>query len=117
MPSTTPSQFDPEAYLASIELLGRYSPQRLYLTHYGELEYSHEKAQLLAQQIEVYSKFATVDASDEVLLSQQLSDYAMDLVRQLGACGDEVELRTRLAFDLQLNAQGLCVWQKRLLGN
>ena len=27
---------------------------------------------------------------------------------------DEGELRERLAFDLQLNAQGLCVWQKRL---
>jgi glyoxylase-like metal-dependent hydrolase (beta-lactamase superfamily II) len=117
MPSTTPSQFDPEAYLASIELLGSYTPQRLYLTHYGELEYSYEKAQLLAQQIEVYSKFATAEASDEALLSQQLSDYAMGLVRQLGACEDEVELRARLAFDLQLNAQGLCVWQKRLQGH
>jgi hypothetical protein len=26
-------------------------------------------------------------------------------------------LRARLAFDLQLNAQGLCVWQKRLQGH
>ena len=114
MPSTTPSQFDPEAYLASIQLLGSYAPQRLYLTHYGELEYSYEKAQLLAQQIEAYAKFAAADASDEGRLAQQLSDYAMTLVQQLGAHEDENALRARLGFDVQLNAQGLCVWQQGL---
>ena len=117
MPSTTPSQFDPDAYLASIELLGSYSPKRLYLTHYGELEYSHEKANLLAKQIEMYSKFARADANDEARLARRLSDYAIDLVRELGVSEDEFELRERLAFDLQLNAQGLCVWQKRLQSN
>lgn len=117
MPSTTPSQFDPDAYLSSIELLGSYSPKRLYLTHYGELEYSHEKANLLAKQIEMYSKFARADANDEARLARRLSDYAIDLVRELGVSEDEFELRERLAFDLQLNAQGLCVWQKRLQSN
>ena len=117
MPSTTPSQFDPDAYLASIELLGSYSPKRLYLTHYGELKYSHEKAKLLAKQIEMYSKFARADANDEARLARRLSDYAIDLVRELGVSEDEFELRERLAFDLQLNAQGLCVWQKRLQSN
>ena len=57
LPSTTPSQFDPEAYLASLELLGSYSPQRVYLTHYGELAYSAEKTQSLAQQLEAYCEF------------------------------------------------------------
>ncbi len=114
MPSTTPSQFDPEAYLASIELLGSYAPKRLYLTHYGELEYSYEKAKLLAKQIETYSNFVAADPADEAMLAQRLGDYAINLVRELGAREDEAELRERLTFDLQLNAQGLRVWQQRL---
>lgn len=115
MPSTTPSQFDPEAYRASLELLNGYAPQRMYLTHYGELTYSLEKAHFLAQQIDAYCAFATTDVGDDPSLQQCLTDYSMNYLRQLGAQGDEAELRARLAFDMQLNAQGLHVWKKRLL--
>jgi glyoxylase-like metal-dependent hydrolase (beta-lactamase superfamily II) len=114
LPSTTPNQFEPEAYLASLELLGSYAPLRMYLTHYGELAYSIEKAQLLARQIEAYCRFARVDTLDTGRLQQDLSDYSLELLRQFGACEDEVELRNYLAFDMQLNAQGLQVWQTRV---
>jgi glyoxylase-like metal-dependent hydrolase (beta-lactamase superfamily II) len=44
LPSTTPTQFDPDTHLRSMELLGSYSPRRLYLTHGGELRYTPDKA-------------------------------------------------------------------------
>ena len=116
LPSTTPSQFDPDTYLASLELLGSYKPQRMYLTHYGELEYSLAKAQRLAQQIEAYCKFAAVEA-DAIELQQRLGDSAVDLMRQLGASNDESELRSYLGFDMQLNVQGLQAWQCRVATN
>jgi glyoxylase-like metal-dependent hydrolase (beta-lactamase superfamily II) len=116
LPSTTPSQFDPDTYLASLELLGSYKPQRMYLTHYGELEYSLEKAQRLAHQIEAYCKFAAVEA-DAIELQQRLGDSAVQLMRQLGASNDESELRSYLGFDMQLNVQGLQVWQRRVAAN
>ena len=34
LPTTTPTQFRPEAFLESIDLLASYSPHRLFLTHY-----------------------------------------------------------------------------------
>jgi glyoxylase-like metal-dependent hydrolase (beta-lactamase superfamily II) len=117
LPSTTPSQFDPEAFLASLDLLGRYTPQRLYLTHYGELAYSVDKAQLLKRQIKAYCELAQADAQDLDCLQEQLSNYSVELLRQFGDCGDDVGWRKSLAFDMQLNAQGLQLWEKRMSGN
>lgn len=114
LPSTTPSQFDPESYLASLELLGGYAPLWMYLTHYGALAYSIEKAQLLARQVEAYCRFAKAGNLDTALLQQNLSYYSLELLRQFGACEDEAELRNYLAFDMQLNAQGLQAWQTRV---
>ena len=47
-------------------------------------------------------------------LQQRLSDYTLALLHQFGASHDEAELRRLLAFDMQLNAQGLQVWQQRV---
>ena len=114
LPSTTPSQFDPEAYLASLALLGARSPQRMYLTHYGELAYSATASQLLAQQIESYCDFAAAHCNDAGALQQCLSEYTLGLLRQFDAGVDEAQLEQRIAFDMQLNAQGLQIWQQRL---
>lgn len=113
LPSTTPSQFDPDACLASLELLQSYAPQRMYLTHHGELAYCAQKSQLLAQQIAAYREFAVAGSHDLPALQQRLGDYTLELLCQLGVSGDEAELRNRLAFDMQLNAQGLQLWQQR----
>jgi glyoxylase-like metal-dependent hydrolase (beta-lactamase superfamily II) len=117
LPSTTPSQFDPDAYLASLELLGSYAPQRMYLTHWGELEYTSEKARLLARQIEAYRGFATGNAANAEDLQRRLSDYSLELLSQFAAGGDDDKLRDYLAFDMQLNAQGLQLWRQRVAGS
>jgi len=114
LPSTTPSQFDPAAFVASLELLGSYAPQRMYLTHYGALDYSLEKAQLLERQIHAYCEFARAETLDVGCLQQRLGDYALELLHQFGAPQSEVELRHFLASDMQLNAQGLQLWQQRV---
>jgi len=112
LPSTTPSQFDPETFLSSLQLLGSYSPQRLYLTHSGELKYTAAASALLARQIAAYSEFArTLDPVD---LQAQLMDYTLDLLRQFGACAAQADLRDKLVFDLRLNADGLQAWRRRV---
>jgi glyoxylase-like metal-dependent hydrolase (beta-lactamase superfamily II) len=117
LPSTTPSQFDPEAYLASLDMLGAYAPQRMYLTHYGVLEYSARNAQLLARQITAYCDLAQAENRDALQLQQSLNDYTLHLLRQLGVSNDEAQLRNYLAFDMRLNAQGLQLWQQRVRSN
>jgi len=113
LPSTTPSQFDPQALLASLTLLGSYQPRRMYLTHYGALEYTPDKQALLAQQVEVYGALAR-DCADATVLEQRLADYTLALLRRHGAGMPEPALRARLAMDMRLNAQGLLAWCTRL---
>lgn len=113
LPSTTPSQFDPTAFLESLKLLDSYAPQRMYLTHCGELAYSADTADLLVRQIEAYCELATSGAADAAQLQRQLSEYTLDLLQDIEPGGNRAEQRDRLAFDMQLNAQGLQIWRQR----
>jgi glyoxylase-like metal-dependent hydrolase (beta-lactamase superfamily II) len=116
LPSTTPSQFNPEAFLDSLKLLDSYAPQRLFLTHFGELAYSLDKAELLERQIQAYCDLARTEPQDAALLQEQLSNYTMDLLRQFGD-GDDADWKNSLTFDMQLNALGLQVWLSQASGN
>jgi hypothetical protein len=113
LPSTTPSQFDPQTYLASLDLLGSYKPQRMYLTHFGELDYSAEKSRLLAHQIDAYANFALHKALELATLQQRLTDFTVDLLQARGVHIAADVLRARLEFDMHLNAQGLLSWRER----
>ncbi|MCB1689534.1 MAG: MBL fold metallo-hydrolase [Halioglobus sp.] len=113
LPSTTPSQFDPGAFIASLDLLGSYAPRRMYLTHYGELAYSAASSQLLVRQIEAYCELATTGSPGADLLQQQLSEYTLALLQGFATDGKENELRQQISFDMQLNAQGLQIWRQR----
>jgi len=113
LPSTTPSQFDPDTFLASLALLASYQPRRMYLTHGGELAYTPGKLALLARQIEAYRDFAT--AAAHAGLEERLMEYTLDLLREFGA-NDRADLRDKLSFDIQLNAQGLQAWRQRVDG-
>ena len=117
LPSTTPSQFDPQTYLASLELLASYQPQRVYLTHFGVLNYSGEKSRLLALQIEAYTEFARDGAPDLDTLQQRLTDFTVALLVERGVHTAVDVLRSRLAFDMHLNAQGLVNWRERVRKN
>jgi glyoxylase-like metal-dependent hydrolase (beta-lactamase superfamily II) len=113
LPSTTPSQFDPQTYLASLELLAGYQPQRMYLTHFGVLSYSREKSRLLAHQIDAYADFASDRAVDLDTLQRRLTDFTVALLHDSGVSTAADVLRSRLAFDMHLNAQGLLFWRER----
>lgn len=117
LPSTTPSQFDPLAFIGSLQLLDSYNPVRIYLTHYGELAYTIEKAELLRDQIEAYCALAREYGGDPPGLQEHLTQYSIDLLRGLEVVGSEEEWRSALAFDMQLNTQGLQVWLERIRGD
>ena len=114
LPSTTPTQFDPVAYCDSLQLLKDYKPRCMYLTHYGELDYSADKAHLLQRQVEAYCDLATSHCDDPETLQQALADYSVALLRECGVEAPESQLREWLAFDIQLNAQGLQMLQQQL---
>jgi glyoxylase-like metal-dependent hydrolase (beta-lactamase superfamily II) len=114
LPSTTPSQFDPDTFITSLDLLCGYRPQRLYLTHYGELPYAPDKAEGLREQIHTYCKLARSHGDDVVRLEEALGDYSVELMHRMELAGDEGAWRQSLAFDMRLNAQGLLAWHARI---
>ena len=113
LPSTTPTQFDPAAYLESLATLDSYGPSRMFLTHYGELAYSAEKSQLLARQVEAWRDLALQDDSNVSTLQGKLEAHSLQLLRRLDDNNDEAQHRAWLKFDTKLNAQGIQFWLQK----
>jgi hypothetical protein len=113
LPSTTPSQFDPQAYLDSLALLDSYRPERIFLTHYGAIDYSPAKSRLLATQVEAYRDLA-LSAGGQ--LASRLGAYALAQIRNFDTVTPEAEQRRMLRFDTELNAQGLAHWAGQVRG-
>ena len=58
VPTTTPTQFDPEQLVASLDRLLGYGPQALYLTHYSRVTEVPRLAELMKLQIHEFVKIA-----------------------------------------------------------
>jgi len=112
-PPTTPTQFDPDAWLASIDRLMALKPERMYLTHYG----CHEEPDYLARELKLnireYAEIAEEFANHpnrlerlSVALLEQARNFLLDQ-----QCGEEPEvIDALLSGDMRLNAQGLDYW-------
>ncbi len=117
MASTTPTQFRPEAFLDSVELLKSYSPSRMYVTHFGELTYSDELATLLCKQVQAYPEIARECAGDSRRLEQRIMDFTLECLAPLDPPGGLQVFRSMIQPDAQLNAQGMAVWFSRMQKN
>lgn len=112
-PSTTPTDFDADAAHASIDRIVAFAPKRVFPTHFGEHQDIDEAATQLHRQLDAYAKI--VDEGDRSgREGSDLDSFCVDGVRTLvmaelervGLAGD-TEARSRVAGDIQLNAQGL----------
>ncbi|MFT4822574.1 MAG: glyoxylase-like metal-dependent hydrolase (beta-lactamase superfamily II) [Halioglobus sp.] len=111
MASTVPTQFRPEEFLESVELLKFYSPTKMYLTHYGELSYSDKLAGLLFAQVRAYPEIAREFAGDTAWLTQRIIDFPLECLAPFNRPGGPQSFRASIEPDAQLNAQSLSVWQ------
>src|SRR5690606_11253718 len=115
-PTTTPVQFDPEALKQSIRTLLALHPDKMLLTHYGEVREPQSLGTTLLAQIDDYVAMAqTVKASTdqtqwESALIARLTDYTLARARAHGCSQSDAELQQLLAMDMRLNAQGMVVW-------
>lgn len=118
LPTTTPVQFEPEALKASIRRMLTYTPQAMYLTHFGRLEDVERLAAELFLQID-----AMVAIARRHVRQPQMERQAQ-MERELGALYAEraaalsvplpaAEVIELLGVDITLNAQGLGVWLDR----
>ena len=111
--STTPTDFDAEAAIASIDRIVATGVARVFPTHFGEHRELDEAADQLRAQLERYARI--VDEADRSgregdALDEHCLDETRALMREvLDAAGlaADADAQTLVDLDTRLNAQGL----------
>ena len=115
IPTTTPVQFEPEAWLQTLDRLMALQPEQVYLTHYGRVGEVPRLVEDLRRELSAYQRIARqyADVPDRhARLVEALTAHTLHLAADHGSLGTE-DARTLLRFDMELNAQGLEVWLDR----
>lgn len=113
LPTTTPVQFDPEPLRQSVRRMLSYTPERMYLTHYGCVEGVPALGETMLTQIDELVALADPLRDAEARhdkLRQGLRNIYLRRTREHGCSLGDTETLTLLASDIELNAQGLAVW-------
>jgi glyoxylase-like metal-dependent hydrolase (beta-lactamase superfamily II) len=116
VPTTTPTQFDPEQLIASIDRLLSYSPEAMYLMHFSRVTDVQRLGESLKAQIRELVRIAERSAS--------LADRSTAIRAGIASLWRELAARHRcplppervlefLENDLELNTQGLIAWLER----
>ncbi len=116
LPTSTPTQFDPESMKDSLNRMLQLSPERIYYTHYGISECPVDKINEVInwldlfsnKSVEQYKKYKSWESVAD-LLRQEIHKY----LYKYGIPTDSPALDS-LELDIFLNAQGIESYVKRL---
>ncbi len=112
-PTTTPVQFNPDAWLKTLDRVLAHKPQAMYLTHFGRIADVNKRAADLRAGLGIYQELAQAlaDAPDRhVRLKEALMLYALVKLAVLDCPLSEAQTRSLLDMDMELNTQGLEHW-------
>ena len=113
-PTTTPTQFDPDALHASIDRLLSFLPEAMYLTHYSRVTDVERLAADLHRLIGAHVAVAQAARGEGVARHVEILAGLEQIVREeagrQGWTHPEAEVLDLFRQDLELNAQGLGIW-------
>lgn len=113
-PTTTPTQFEPEEMRKSIRRLLSFNPEAIYLTHYSRVGDVQRKGDALLRHLEALVDLAISERKSgegrHQRIKEAMTSYLFSQICAHGCQLPEAELREIWETDLELNAQGLCVW-------
>lgn len=115
-PATTPTQFDPDQFIASIDRMAAYKPEALYLMHFSRVTDVPRLALALKSQIREFVRIARRHAEHQdryQAIRADMLDLWLGLARDHGVTFGRDEIEKLLRTDLDLNTQGLVVWLDR----
>lgn len=121
LPTTTPVQFEPDAWQNTLTRMLEHQPQNMYLTHFGRVTEIDRLATQLREGIDEYAKLAksclTSEASGEKReqsIKEKITQHLQTKLRQRYPENEIAKYTELFDSDLDLNAAGLEVWLKRL---
>jgi glyoxylase-like metal-dependent hydrolase (beta-lactamase superfamily II) len=116
VPTTTPTQFDPDQLIGSIERLMQFEPRAAYLMHYSRVTGLPQLAESLKMQIRAIADIARRHGTDPdrgTAIKEEMRALWVTLARAHGIASAEQQVDTVLDKDLELNTQGLIAWLAR----
>lgn len=118
--TTTPVQFEPEAWSRTLDRLMALNPAYVYLTHYGRVGDVQHLAHVLRRGIANYERLARHHAAApdrHERIKQALTEHSLQELKALNSPVSEQQARELLQFDMELNTQGLEVWLDKQSAN
>jgi glyoxylase-like metal-dependent hydrolase (beta-lactamase superfamily II) len=116
-PTTTPTQFEPDAMHASIDRLLSFKPEAIYLTHYGQVVDVEHLGMDLHRRLDALVDFGKrVTGKGEQrhqALKGLLTSYLFDELLAHGCPLPSGRILELWETDIELNVQGLEVWLDR----
>jgi glyoxylase-like metal-dependent hydrolase (beta-lactamase superfamily II) len=113
-PSSAPVQFDPGEFHRSLELLAGYSPEAIYVTHFGQVRdiprLAADMHRLVDALAAIASQYRDAGPARRSLLEQALADLVLEEARRQNWKLAREELLELLGPDIELNAMGLESW-------
>jgi len=119
VPTTTPTQFDPEQLIASVDRLLSYSPEAMYLMHFSRVTDVPRLGESLKGQIRELARIAERCAANPdraTAIRTAMADLWRELASRHGCPLEPGRVLALLAGDLELNTQGLIAWLERRQG-
>ncbi|MES9833676.1 MAG: MBL fold metallo-hydrolase [Candidatus Thiodiazotropha sp. DIVDIV] len=118
IPATTPIQLDPDAWFETLDRLMALKPEKVYLTHFGEVTQPNVLVKQLRKHLEEFTQIALAcDAepgeSRRVQIQAELQAWLLQKLQQIGCPLTPEKSIELMAMDLDLDAQGMEVWLAR----
>lgn len=114
LPSTPPTQFDPQPLHESVTRIMSFNPAKLYLTHYGEFNNPTAQVTSFHRWIDAY-----VDLCEQENPALESADEAFEnalgkmILSEVDGGDARAEIARVLKIDIRLNAQGLAHWWRK----
>ncbi len=115
-PATTPTQFDPQQLIASVDRMLGYRPQSMYLMHFSRVTDVPRLGESMKSQVAALAAIARAHAGDADPAAGIRADMLrmwVELAHAHGVPDSERQVLEVLGGDLDLNTQGLVVWLQR----
>lgn len=116
IPTTTPVQFEPDAYKDSIVRMLTHFPAQMFLTHYARVDDVERLGQDLVDQLDAMVAIGKKHAQGpdrHAKIAADLTDLYTSRARAHGVTLPDADIATLLAVDIELNTQGMEVWLDR----
>jgi len=121
LPTTTPVQFEPDAWQNTLTQILDHHPKNMYLTHFGCVTEIDRLATQLREGIDEYANIAksflnseNSNENREQAIKEKITQHLQTNLRQRYSENEVAEFTKLFESDLDLNAAGLEVWLKRL---